>query len=61
MDPPECISAPKVLDVLLALVAANKGAGTFIEKYPRINKPNTKLLPNVYKYHIQGLLYKLGL
>jgi len=46
---------------LLALVAANTVAGTFVEIYPLINNPNTQLLPNVYKYHIRGLLYKLGL
>ena len=61
MDPPECISAPKVLNVLLAIVAAKAEAGTFVEIYPLLNKPNTQLLPNVYKYHIRGLvLYKLG-
>jgi len=54
-------SAPKVLNVLLALVAAHVIAGTFVEIYPLINKPNMQLLPNVYKYHIRGLLYKLGL
>ena len=61
MDPPECISAPKVFNVLLALVAKKEEAGTFVEIYPLINNPNTQLFPNVYKYHIRGLLYKLGL
>ena len=61
MDPPQCVSAQKVLNVLLARIAAHEEPGTFVEIYPLINNPNTQLLPNVHKYHIQGLLFQLGL
>ena len=61
MDPPQCLSAQKVLNVLLARIAAHEEPGTFVEIYPLINNPNTQLLPNVHKYHIQGLLFQLGL